>query len=78
MRLSIVEDIKSNIAKNISELRQTKSMTQLELAEQLNNSDKAGAKCERGDSVPDVTVLKRIADLFGVTLDYLVTAEHEK
>ena len=78
MRLSIVEDIKSNIAKNISELRQTKSMTQLELAEQLNYSDKAVSKWERGDSVPDVTVLKRIADLFGVTLDYLVTAEHEK
>lgn len=72
-----MEDIKPIIAKNIAALRQTKGLTQLELAEQLNYSDKAVSKWERGDSIPDITVLKRIADLFGVTLDYLVTEEHE-
>lgn len=48
-------------------------MTQIELAEQLNYSDKAISKWERGESVPDVSVLKSIADLFGVTVDYLLT-----
>lgn len=51
-------------------------MTQLELAEILNYSDKAISKWERGESIPDVTVLKAIADLFGVTLDYLLEADH--
>ncbi len=53
-------------------------MTQLELSEKLNYSDKAISKWERGESIPDVIVLKEIADIFGVTLDYLVQTEHKK
>ena len=67
-----MEDLKHIIAKNICDLRTAKGMTQLELAEKLNYSDKAVSKWERGESVPDITVLKEIADLFDVTLDYLV------
>lgn len=73
-----MSDIKSIVAKNISELRQKRSMTQLELAEQLNYSDKAVSKWERGDSLPDISVLCDIAALFSVPLDYLVTEEHSK
>lgn len=70
-------DIKPIIAQNIVKLRSDSGMTQIELAEKLNYSDKAVSKWERAESLPDITVLKRIADLFGVTLDYLVTEEHE-
>lgn len=52
-------------------------MTQIELAEILNYSDKAVSKWERGESVPDISVLKQIADTFGVTVDYLITPGHE-
>ena len=69
-------DLKQTIAKNITALRQASKMTQIELAEKLNYSDKAISKWERGESIPDVTVLKSIADLFGVTLDYLVQDGH--
>ena len=51
-------------------------MTQLELASKLNYSDKAVSKWERGESLPDIAVLKAIADLFGVTVDYLISDEH--
>lgn len=71
-----MNDIKSAVAKNISELRQSRGMTQIELAEKLNYSDKAISKWERAESIPDVTVLVTIAELFGVTLDYLVHEEH--
>ena len=71
-----MHDIKSTIAKNITELRRTCSMTQLELAEKLSYSDKAVSKWERGESVPDITVLAQIATLFGVTVDYLIQDEH--
>lgn len=53
-------------------------MTQLEIAEKLNYSDKAVSKWERAESVPDVFVLKQIADLYGVTVDYLLSEEHDK
>jgi transcriptional regulator with XRE-family HTH domain len=71
-----MEDKKLVIANNIAALRQASRMTQLELAEKLNYSDKAISKWERGESIPDVLVLKSIADLFGVTLDYLLEADH--
>ena len=70
-----LDDIKLVIAKNISALRIGKKLTQLELADALNYSDKAVSKWERGESIPDVITLKRIADLFGVTVDYILT-EH--
>ncbi len=71
-----MEDLKSIIAENITALRKGSSMTQIELAERLNYSDKAISKWERGESVPDITVLKTIADMFGVTVDYLLVREH--
>lgn len=71
-----MNNIKSIIAQNITDLRRAKGLTQLELAEQLNYSDKAVSKWERAESMPDVSVLVEIADLFDVPLDYLVRAEH--
>lgn len=71
-----MEDIKSNVAKNIAELRLLNNMTQLDLAQKLNYSDKTISKWERGDSAPDISVLTEIADLFGVTLDYMVRSDH--
>ncbi len=73
-----MEDIKSIIAKNISELRQSNNMTQMELGEKLNYSDKTISKWERAESTPDISVLIDIADIFGVTLDYLTKAEHSR
>ena len=71
-----MQELKFTIAKNIQKLRQEKGMTQLELAEKLNYSDKSVSKWERGESLPDIVVLKAVADLFEVTLDYLVEEEH--
>lgn len=71
-----MEDIKMIVAKNIAELRLLNNMTQLELAEKLNYSDKTISKWERGESSPDIAVLVEIADLFGVTLDYMVRTEN--
>lgn len=72
-----VEDLKPIIAKNIIDLRRAADITQAQLAEKLNYSDKAVSKWERGEAIPGVTTLKEIADLFGVTVDYLISAEHE-
>jgi transcriptional regulator with XRE-family HTH domain len=51
-------------------------LTQADLAETLGYTDKAISKWERAESIPDVIMLKQIADLFGVSLNYLVEAEH--
>ncbi|HBR32082.1 MAG: helix-turn-helix transcriptional regulator [Eubacteriales bacterium] len=71
-----MDDIKQIIAKNITSLRKSTPLTQAELAEELNYSDKAVSKWERGESIPDISVLKQLADLYGVTLDYLIEEDH--
>lgn len=72
-----MNDLKQIIATNITTLRKEKNLTQLEFANELNYSDKAISKWERAESIPDVVVLKQIADLFGITVDYLLN-EHSK
>lgn len=73
-----MSELRDVVAKNISELRQKNEMTQLGLAQKLNYSDKAISKWERGESFPDIFMLKRIADLFGVSVDYLFREDHSE
>lgn len=73
-----MEDLKPVIAKNIVELRKLTNLTQAELASKLNYTDKAVSKWERAESVPDISVLKELAVLFGVTVDYLLESEHPR
>ena len=66
------ENLKDLIGKNIAAHRKRSGLTQVELADKLNYSDKAVSKWERGDSVPDVLTLAQLAQLFGVTVDDLL------
>ena len=71
-------DLKSIVAQNIYYLRTINHMTQYELAVMLNYSDKAVSKWERGDGLPDVYVLKRMSEIFGVSVDYMLTEHTEQ
>lgn len=68
-----MEDLNQIIAENIQKLRKSKGMTQIDLANKLNYSDKAISKWERGDSLPDITMLVTLAKIFDVDLDFLVS-----
>ena len=59
----------------IAELRNDKKITQAELADKLNYSDKTLSKWERAESIPDVITLKQMADLFGITIDTLINED---
>lgn len=74
--MSADKNLPDIIAKNIADLRKANGMTQAGLAERLGYSDKSVSKWERAEGVPDVICLKKIADLFGVTVDYFLTVEH--
>ncbi len=66
------EVLKQQIAGNISSLRKNAGLTQAELAQRLNYSDKAVSKWERGESVPDIITLVHLARVLGVSMDSLV------
>lgn len=69
------EALKIQIGSNIASLRKQCAMTQAELAERLNYSDKAISKWERGESIPDAVTLVQLAKIFGVSMDSLVGME---
>ena len=56
-------------------LRKEKGLTQAELAEKLNYSDKAISRWEHGDTLPDVNVLCELCDFYGITLNDLASEE---
>lgn len=66
--------IRQNLAENLTRYRKDAGMTQLELSEKINYSDKSVSKWERGEGLPDVTVLVQIAELFGITVNDLLAA----
>ena len=71
------EKLKSQLGANIVAYRKHSGLTQAKLAEQLNYSDKAVSKWERGESVPDVLTLVQLAELFGTTVDELIRDPNE-
>ncbi len=69
-----MDDLKVITASNIINLRTAKGMTQAELGELLNYSDKSVSKWERAEAVPDAYVLKKMSAIFGVSVDYLLNS----
>jgi len=70
-------ELRKRVANRIAMYRKNCGMTQLELAEKINYSDKSVSKWERGDGMPDTFVLYQLAELFGVTVDALLYEEIE-
>ena len=66
------------IGKRICALRKERGMKQEELAQRLDISGQAVSKWENDQTCPDVSLLPRLAEVFGVTTDYLLTGEQEE
>lgn len=59
----------------IKKLRKEKGITQNQLADALGVTDKAVSKWEVGEANPDISLLVKISEIFGVTVDYLLTGK---
>ena len=69
-----LEELKLVTAGNLINLRTGAGMTQAELGAKLNYSDKSISKWERGEAIPDAFVLTQMAELFGVSVDYILSS----
>jgi len=70
--------INNRIAKNLTLYRKRAGLTQAELAEKINYSDKSVSKWESGNGIPDVYVLIQLAEIFDVTVNDLLASEDTK
>ena len=67
------EDIRLNFSKNLLALRKSRGLSQAQLAEALNYTDKAVSKWEKNETIPDVASLSAIAEYFDLTIDDLIS-----
>ena len=65
------EELKNRVGANIARLRKSRGLTQAELAERINYSDKAVSKWERAESLPDVLTLINLAEQLDTDLNTL-------
>lgn len=73
-----LKEFKEVVAQNIYYLRTKNHLTQYELGEKLNYSDKAISKWERAEGMPDAYIISKMSELFGVTVDYMLTPHSEQ
>ena len=66
-----MEDINKIIGKNLLILRKNAKLTQMELAERFNYSDKTISKWESGESLHNIEILYELAKFYNTTLDAL-------
>lgn len=64
-----------SMGEKISSLRKEKGMTQSDLAEKMNVTDKAVSKWERNLSCPDVNSIQKLAEVLGTTVEELLNAQ---
>ena len=65
----MTNNVNKVLAENLVYYRKAAGYTQLEIAEKFNYSDKNISKWESGNGAPDVFVLKKLADLYGIGVD---------
>ena len=71
-----MNQIETNISKNIKELRVASGMKQSELGEKIAYSDKTISKWENGSSKPQSNILYKLSDVLGVSVDELLTCKY--
>jgi transcriptional regulator with XRE-family HTH domain len=72
-----MKDLTPIVSHNLAELRKGRGLTQGQLAEKFNYTDKSISKWEHGEALPDLSTLQELADFYGVTLDYLTHVESD-
>ena len=69
-----LSELKLVVASNLIKLRTGAGLTQAELGPKLNYSDKTISKWERGEAIPDAYVLTQLGEIFGVTVDNILSS----
>ena len=73
-----MENLNFVIGKNLQALRKKNGLTQSQIAEKFNYSDKAVSKWENGESLPPIDVFYKLAKFYNVNIDFIVSEREIK
>lgn len=76
--MSTINNIQETLINNLIALRKSRGLTQIELGEKINYSDKTISKWEKGDSCPNIEAVYKIAKFYGITVDDLLSEDFEQ
>lgn len=76
INIAVMEELNTIVATNLAFLRKKAGLTQLEFGEKFNYTDKTVSRWESGTILPSVDVLKKIADFYGISVDYILSEHH--
>lgn len=66
------------IGEQIAKLRKERAMTQTQLADRLYVTEKAVSKWECGNGIPDLDNIGKLAEIFDISIDELLTAKEKE
>ena len=66
------------IGRFIEKLRKEKNLTQRELADKLNVTDRAISNWENGRRLPDISLMKELCNIFNISIDELIYGKRNK
>ena len=72
-----MENIREVVAKNLATLRKENQLTQVELAQKINFSDKAISRWEKGEVLPDIETLQKLSAVFNVSMASILEPQEE-
>ncbi len=72
-----MENIREIVAKNLVNLRKQNNLTQVELAQKINFSDKAISRWEKGEVLPDIETLQKLSAVYGVPMSAILESQDE-
>lgn len=70
-----MSDIQALFAKRLHDMRRDKGWSQPEVGKMIGTSGAIIGRYERGEMTPSIEVAKKLAEAFGVTVDYLVSQD---
>ena len=73
-----MNNIKENLAENLTKLRLSYKMTQADLAKKINYTDKSISKWENGNSKPALKHIKKLANIFNVSVEELLNKANQE
>lgn len=73
--MNTTNNVQDTLVNNLIALRKARGLTQIELGEKINYSDKTISKWENGDSCPNVEAVYKVARFYGVTVDDLLSED---
>lgn len=75
--MSMSNNIQEILISNLISLRKSRSLTQIELGEKINYSDKTISKWENGDSCPNIEAVHKLAKFYDVSIDDLLSEDFQ-